>query len=203
MIKINLALKKGPVGSTDNKPDFKNAFRSIDFGILRELPLKKIALTLSVAVLSSYVLDDYKQKELMKLDTSIQQFSSEQSKLRAELAKTKGYEEVKRQLDADEVMIRTKIETIQKLIADRAVLPKVLLTLSGGIPTEVWLSDFKVANEDVAFKGSSLGFNQISDFMRNLNESAYFTDLHLINTQQGKDDVGADVAQFELSAKRR
>jgi hypothetical protein len=66
------------------------------------------------------------------------------------------------------------------------------------------LTEFRIEKSDLAFKGSALGFNQISDFMKGLNENAMLSEVELKNSQQFKDpSLGVETATFELKAKRR
>lgn len=214
MIKINLALKKQAAASSEGKGSKLSLDTlsglikgKIDLNSVRDfvegLPLRKYASMLAVAIVATSLLNWREEKVQERWIEAIDKLKAEQTQLKLALAKTKGFEDIKKSLDADDAMIRTKINVIQKLIADRQTPPKLLLSLSAGIPSEVWLSNFKFAPDGVNLKGYSLGFNQISDFMKNLGENAYFTDLKLQSTQQGKDDTGLTVAIFELSAKRR
>ena len=50
---------------------------------------------------------------------------------------------------------------------------------------------------------TTLGFGLVSDFMKNLNESAYFSEVELKNTQQNREEAGSEKVNFELEAKRR
>ena len=84
------------------------------------------------------------------------------------LAKTAGYEAQKKQFDADEELIKTKLATIQKLMADRAEPPKLLMSFSGSIPKDVWFQEFDMNSSEVKIKGASLGFDPVTDFMKAL-----------------------------------
>ncbi len=204
MIKINLASKKQSTlafDAADSKPSrFKFDFK---FEQLKTSGLSRIALSVAGAAAVWFLLDSYKKDELEKMDQKITDLTTEQSRLNVEMEKVKGFELIKKTLEADESTIRTKIQTIQKLIADRQNSPKMLFTLASGIPGEVWLSDLKLGKEDVILKGHSVGYTQISDFMKMMMESAYFKDVRLLSTLISKDDTGAEVAQFDLAAKRR
>jgi len=79
----------------------------------------------------------------------------------------------------------------------------VLVSVSEVIPPEVWLVTFDVEGKKVTFRGGAVGFNQISDFMRSLSGSAYFTNLNLVQTQQEKLPTGLEVTTFELKAMKR
>ncbi|OFZ71792.1 MAG: hypothetical protein A3K03_04205 [Bdellovibrionales bacterium RIFOXYD1_FULL_44_7] len=209
MIRINLATRK-QVASGDRQQKADGILGSLFGGSkadlndkLKELPLRKILLMILVGGLASYLADDFMAQKLSEVDSSIKKLTVDQSRLQAELKKTEGYEELKKQLDADEFVLKTKIETIDKLVADRQIAPRLLLALASSIPQDVWLSSLVVQQQEIALTGASLGFNQISDFMKVLNENAFFSELNLRKTEQGKDEFGSVIATFELMAKRR
>lgn len=212
MIKINLAARKQAVSARlddEGKDATGINLRSIMGGFkldnrlddLKELPIRKIAVSALACFAVNYYLDSCKEDEIAKVGAALTKVQAEQSKLKIELAKTKGYEEVKKSLESDEQTLRNKVDTIQKLLAARQDPPKLLMALSTAIPQNVWLNSIKITGKDAVFKGESVGFNLISDFMKSLNESAYFTDVRLEGTQREKD--GPDLATFELGAKKR
>lgn len=212
MIKVNLALRKTAGGSTSRSTGFSGiskidlqTFKSmrLDPELLKDLPIRKTVLPLVVGVLASFTLESYKEGELKKLNDQIAVLDGEKPKLQGEANKLKTYEELKKNLEADEFTIRTKIDTIQKLIAGRAIPPKLLVSVAQALPEEVWLAEFQVKESDIFLTGYSMGFNQISDLMKNMGESVYFSDLNLKNTQQVKDPEGVEVANFELTARKR
>ena len=70
---------------------------------LKELPIRKLALMALVGFLAVFLLDGYKSEELGKVEADLAKVTTEQNQLRAEVAKTKGYEELKKALDGDDV----------------------------------------------------------------------------------------------------
>jgi Tfp pilus assembly protein PilN len=199
MIKINLASRKQSSAMGGGGGGLAGFLADKNIESLKELPLKKIALTVIVGIGASYLLDDFKANEMAKLAAQEAALNTDKQKATAALAKLKDFDEVKKGLDNDEFTLKTKIETIDKLVEDRRTPPKLLMELSKSIPPEVWLSEFKIEHPDVKIIGASMGFNQISDFMKNLNENVFFTALQLEKTEQGHDGF----ATFELKAKRR
>jgi hypothetical protein len=214
MIKINLVTRKQLANSKSGSGSGNNDFQSLISGALagfksdarldglKELPLRKIALAILTCVSASYLLDSYKEDEIAKVETLITRARDDQGKIKIQLAKTKGFDEVKAALDADEQTLRIKIDTISKLLEALKDPPKMMKSLSAAIPQDVWLKSLKIGDKDVELKGQSFGFSLISDFMKALNESAYFTDLKLVGTQKDSDG-GPDVVAFELEAKKR
>ena len=199
MIKINLALRK-QAGEGD--PAKGGAAGKVKLDALKGLPIRKIAIPLIVGVVASYLLDNYKEEEVHKLDLVVTKLNNEGAKYMSDAAKFKDFEPVKKQLDLDENLIRIKLDVIRKLTNGRAPQSKFLIAISNAIPAEVWLNDFKVEKNDVTFKGLALGYGQISDFMKALNSDAFFSGIELKNSQQEK--MGSvEVASFELKGKRR
>ena len=206
MIKINLATRKQtPLEADSARGTFGGGLTKFNVRLdgAKSASIRRLAIAAAAAVMATYFLEGYQEEETRKYSELLPTITAEKQKLTAELNKTKDFEPKKKALDLDEATIKLKIETIKKLIVDRQTPPKMLLALATSIPGEVWLSDLKIDPEGLKLKGNSLGFNQISDFMKGLNESAYFSELKLVSTVQAKDDTGQEVAAFEMSAKRR
>ena len=205
MIKINLNGRRsgGGGGGTGPLSMLSGSFTQFDMERLKDFPIKKIALPLFVGLFASYLLDGYKVQELKKIDIAIEKIDSENKKLQAENAKSKDYDLLKKQFDEDEKTIRTKLDTIQSLMSDRAAPSKMMVAISTAIPADVWLTEFKIRKTEVEFKGTSLGYSPISDFMKSLTESANFTDVELKDTKRSEDYKNVETDTFELKAKRR
>lgn len=208
MIKINLASRKQshlvsePASDRSNAPVIGKT-RFINLDELRGLPFRKFIIPAIFCFVLYFTLDGFKKDSLQKVEKRFSKLNQEKEKLTQTFNQTKIYEEMRKNLEVDELTIRRKLEAVKKLVLDRTTPPKVLLALSKSMPEEVWLTEFTIRDADVSIKGSSLGFTQISDFMKNLNESIYFQDLVLKSTQQIKADTGHDIAIFELALKRR
>ncbi len=221
MIKINLATKKQPVavvsettktGTATGTLGTLEAFtRDARLDGLDPKAFAKIGALILATVVAWYLLESRKASELERLDGEIATLNAEKARIEAQILKTKESEKIKTALEADELMIRTKIDTVQKLIQDRQTPPRVLLVLSSAIPQNVWLTEFTIKQGEVTFKGNSLGFGVISDFMKAIGESAMFMDVQLKGTErtntgaqnQALASTDEDVASFEISAKRR
>jgi Tfp pilus assembly protein PilN len=217
MIKINLASKKQAVvaqgagiaapkraGFDFKKIDLDTIRDNLSFEFLKDPQTRKLLLVVVVSIMCYFALDTYETEQVKKQDDILVQINADNLKLSAELAKTKGYEAIKLEIDTDEKILKTKLDTIKTLIAERQVPPKLLLALSNDIPSETWLSEFAIVDKDLRLKGSATGYGQITDFMKMLGESEYLTDVKLVNSKQEKDPSnGMDLASFELSAKRK
>ena len=209
MIRINLATRKQPAfvaaegSSGGGAGKFDLSSLKIDTEALKDLPLRKAVLSLVVIILGSYVLSDYKAGEINKLDTQITSLNQENAQLTAKVNQTKGYEQVKIQLEKDEFLIRSKINTIKSLMNGRGESADLLISLSKSIPKETLLSNFQMVKEKITLTGKAVDYDFVSELMKNLGESVYFADLDLKRSARKVDDkVGQEVTEFEVTAIR-
>lgn len=204
MIKVNLATRKQaiPTETVGKALPSLGRFR-VDLGDIQDLPIKSLVIHVIAAAAVYWLADSYKQEQMAIAEGQLQKVTAEHARLEKELIKTKVFEKDQQALEEDLKMIRLKIDIIEKLVADRSTPPKLLLSIAKAIPKDVWLSEFRVSNSEVTFRGTSLGFNQISDFMKNLNEDVFFKEVSLKTSNQIKDRSGLEVATFELGAKRK
>ena len=148
MIKINLASRKWAFVSADGKKakgaDAGPAFlKGLPLDYLKDIPFRKILVPLVVGYAASLSLESYKEDALRKLEKAIGKQKAEEVRLQGGLSKVKSYEALKTSLLSDELVIRTKTETVQKLMKDRGLLVKMLLSTASATPAEVWLTAVK------------------------------------------------------------
>lgn len=209
MIKINLALRKSPAGgSTDKGASLRGALGArvgrFDFRIegLRELPIKSFVIVLLVYFACDWAFEDYKAGEIAKLDAALSKLSSQLKQIQTEIASERGNQALMAQVDQDEKAMKIKIEVIEKLMVDRQVPPALLKSLSTLVPSELWLTELKIEEQAVQMSGMSLGLSQFTDFVKVLNDSAYFTDVDP-KAGNSRDESGLEISTFNLTAKRR
>jgi Tfp pilus assembly protein PilN len=217
MIKINLAKKRKSTGGggidyknfkmDDLTSTITNIFKKGDVGESKfdlNGPIPRAILVLVICWVLDDVLSGHKTATLSQLDAQIELLEKDKKASEAVLAKVKGFEPLKKQLEADELMIRTKLEVIAKLLENRNAPSKMLMQIAQSIPEEVWLTDLVVADSLVKINGATPGYNQVSDFIKSLNSTTYFSDITLKGikeaTSASKDQK---VQMFELNAKLR
>lgn len=220
MIKINLASRKQSVTSSGSGMGgllggqvggfLKNLkAQSARSDIVQALPWKDLVIIIAIGVIASVASSYYQNLKLQEVLSEKESKQQKKIELTKKVATEKQFDEKKKALDFDEKLIRTKLVVIHKLIDARNVLAKELIVIAGAIPKEVWLTDFKIVKEDINIKGRSLGYNQVSDFMTNLQQSVVFKDVRLqgIKKDAGKEsnkennEAPASSASFELLMK--
>lgn len=201
MIKINFAYRlKNPLTLGPKPSGF--AGLKLDKEFIGSLPWGNIIVFIIVLYGAGYGVDEYKAKLIAEKEVIIEDLTQQKTKLEAKLNEQKNLESLKNSIEKDEQTLRGKLEVIGRLMKDRDVPSKLLIELSRVIPAEVWLANFKVDDNSCAIGGSAIGFNQLSDFMRNLRTVTYFQDVTLNQSQTAPGKVG-DVTTFDLSIKRR
>lgn len=214
MIRINLAKKTGKQAAGGFKFDFKAlniaAFlASLKGGDSEEKkfningPIPKAIMAIMVCYYVDGTLAEYRAEELKKVDAQIAAVEKEKTAIQAKLAKIKGFEPIKKQLEDDEKAIRTKLEVVNKLLEDRNAPSKMMLQVAQSIPDEVWLTEFSIKDDKVKLAGQTPGYNQVSDFIRSLNGTSQFTDIKLSGIQENSQASAQRIQTFDLTAMRR
>ncbi len=207
MIKINLATKKqAETSDTKTKAgSIGDILARVNLSQINDIfPIRKLIVPLAVAIFANYMVENYIEEEMKKLQSSYEKVTIEGEKWKSDLEKFKVYDSVKVQLDADEIGIKNKLETIKKLLGTRTEAGKIIFSISNGLPSDLWLTELSFNHSTMNVKGGALEYNQISDFMKNLNDNALFTDVELKGSEQIQSkDFGVGETSFELIAKRR
>jgi Tfp pilus assembly protein PilN len=207
MIKINLATKKRAVNAATGRGlDSLRMDSSQLQGLLaqlKELPLKKLAFVIGLGFAASVLLDGYKDDMIKAEQAEFDKVIALKPKLEAESNKMKGLQELQKSMESDEKKIRTKLDTIKKLISTRSSAALVLAELAKITPSTVWLSEFSLKGNDLSFKGASPDFGNISEFTKMIQSSAMFSDMTLKDTQLTLDEQKRQVASFSVTAKKR
>lgn len=213
MIRINLAKKQSKGGGgidlkNFNIKDFLQKLRTGDEEGKRfdfNNPIVRVVVAAGVCWYVGSYLDDAKTEELHKMDLKIQEVEKQKNEVASKLAKIKGWEPIKKQLEDDEKSIRNKLDVVKRLLEDRDAPAKMLMQVAQAIPDEVWLTNLNVTEDAVKLTGQTPGYNQVSDFIKALNGTSQFSDIALNgiseeSTSANKEQV---IQSFDLNAKRR
>jgi type IV pilus assembly protein PilN len=104
------------------------------------------------------------------------------------------------QLDKQKQRLLAQLAVIDKLEKGKRGPVRVLDELSNSIPKRVWITSFREQGGALSLTGSAVDNADISEFMRALQKTPYFTDVNLKFTQADVKD-GATVYNFEISCK--
>lgn len=207
MIKINLATKKRAFNAATGRSldSFKLDANQLTglLAQLKELPLKKIGFAAVVGIAANIVVGGYKDDLVKSEQAELDKVLAQKPKLQAESNKMKGLQELQKSMESDEKRIRTKLDTIKKLVGARSTAALVLEELAKITPNNVWLSEFSMKGNDLTFKGGSQDFGNITDFTKNIQSSAMFSDMTLKDTQMAIDDQKRQIANFNVTARKR
>lgn len=121
-----------------------------------------------------------KIKDLRFQITQVEQDITRLSKIVKEVEKFK----------ADKKVLEGKISVIDQLKTFRQVQVHYMDELNKALPSQVWLEFYQQRGDVLVLRGKSLSTDDIADFMRKLEESAYFDDIRLDQTSQQEISVG-------------
>ncbi len=195
MIRINLARQKKSSLSSGGSVKISDGGGSGGLSVL----LLRIVLPLGIGFASNFALETYFASQREGMEAEIASIEDEKLKATKKLAEVKGFETEKKKLEQTQQFIRTKIETIEKLVQNRDSTAQGLLSLSRAMPRDVWLTEISDSGDAFEIKGSTLDAGLVSDLMVKLQKSVFFQDVQLKNSVS-RDQVGS-LADFQLGGK--
>ncbi len=223
MIKINLAKKKktsGGVFGLDLKalspasffPFFKRRKEGLESPESKDpqkfdfknSPIVKAAIAIGIAYFVEDSIQGYKKDAVSQFEKKITSIENQITGIQTKLNKIKGFEIVKKQLEEDEKTIRSKLEILNIVLQSRDEPSKMLLHIAQNIPEEVWLTEIQVKDDAVNFAGATPGYTQVSDLLKALNESSFFSEINLRGIEETTSTTREQRVQtFQINAKKR
>lgn len=102
-------------------------------------------------------------------------------------------------IKAEEALLKKKLETLDALRKGRTGPVKMLSELADNMPRRLWLKKMDEAKGKVIFTGSASSIDDVSEFIRKLKESRFFTGVELIRTE-AKSSGTYRIVDFEIHA---
>jgi type IV pilus assembly protein PilN len=105
-----------------------------------------------------------------------------------------------KELDSQKQRLLNQLAVIDKLEKGKRGPVHVLDELSNAIPKRVWLDSFKEQSGVLMMTGAAIDNADISEFMRAMQKSAYFTEVNLKYTQASVRE-GVNIYNFAIECK--
>ncbi len=203
MIRINLIQKKQAsyVSGGAGGGSKTSAFQTLGKGGMEAfLPLfQTMGIPLILSLAANFGYDFFTQQKIEEMQQEIVRFDQEKARINKELEKIKGFETVKSEIERSSLVLRTKIETIEKLIRGRDFTVKSLIYMTQAMPKDIWISEVKSTDATYEITGGTVDLSLVSDFMAKLGQTIYFKDVTLKSTAT---DPTGTMASFQLGAKK-
>ncbi len=96
--------------------------------------------------------------------------------------------------------LEQKIGVIDGLDRERTGPVRMFDELATRTPERLWITSLETRGKNIIFKGESLDNEIVAQFLRALNESAYFDNVDLDSTEMGKVKKGIKLVSFSIHA---
>ena len=104
------------------------------------------------------------------------------------------------QLEAQRDTLRKKIEFIDELKSRQGNAVIIMDEISSNIPDWVWLTETSFSENKIRIKGKAMSNNLLADFIRNLKESPYLTNIGLISSTL-RNEKNSEYLEFSMTAE--
>jgi Tfp pilus assembly protein PilN len=206
MIKINLLKRKKPGGGGKSQKIFGIEIgKGIELDGLKDFnwktsPFPRMIIAGILVYASDLQVASMKQEKLTEQDGMIAAVEAEQAEIVKKLAKVKGFEPLKKQLEDDERNIQAKLDIINQLLENRDAPPRLLRQLSGILPAEVWLQSLTVNDGRLSIEGGATSYSLVSDFMKGVSDSSMFSAVTLGQVNETQGSEGLKYQSFSITA---
>ena len=103
-------------------------------------------------------------------------------------------------LKQQKTVLENKINIIHSLRAQQSGPVHMLDDLSSAIPEQVWVTHLANSGSMLNVNGVAPSYNAVSEFMKNLTQSPYFTGIELENIQQAI-EKGRKFQRFKIACQ--
>jgi len=93
-------------------------------------------------------------------------------------------------LNSDIKVLKEKLKVIDELGKQKTGPARVMENLSSAIPNRLWLTEFRESGGSLSISGLSVDNETIANFLKELSESSYFSDVELGETTQVSENQG-------------
>lgn len=149
-----------------------------------------VASIIGVVIVCSFV-SSLKEQAVSKLKAENQEITNQISQLKSKVGEVEKY---KQKLQT----LKDQLGVINSLQAGRAGPVRMMDELTSLVPRKLWLTTFREQNKKVSVQGYGDDGPTIADFLDNLKQSQYFSNVELDGVQQAAQD-GADVHRFTIN----
>lgn len=173
MIRINLL----PVKAAQKKEQLRNQ-------------LVVLLITLAVVVAGCFYVRYTVQNEIAGVKQEIEKNNAEINKLQKQIGEVKKF----KQLQAE---LKSKLQVLKSLKEAKSGPVHLMDDLIDALPENLWITEYKEKQGNVAIKGIGLSEDDVAELMTNLERSTYYSNVRLKLTKQ-KEQEGLKLKLFEL-----
>ena len=193
MIKVNLR-RSGAVSQSTGVSQV--AYTTVDEGVI-DLP--GLIIRVIILLMAPSVLIYIETAKINQLKAQLGQVNSEMSSLQSVVTQKENKLKENGDLQAKAKELTNKLQILTKLSKLRLREVKALDYIQSIIPEKVWLTDLQIANAKLELKGAALTDDDLTQFVKGLENSAFFTNVLLVQAQEQKSSQGT-FRQFEINS---
>ena len=133
-------------------------------------------------------------RQLDAAQSSVRQMQADLERYKPQQEKVKSFKEQRAALAG-------KLDVIKGLDRQRTGPVRIMDELGARTPERLWLSKVRLKGNMITIDGASIDTGVVADFLRNLNESAFFKSVDLNKTKRGRELEGVKVVNFTITVE--
>lgn len=191
MIKINLSNAKKQV-------DISN-IGGFDF---TKMKIKAVIIAIVLIYVPDFVLVPMWEDERNVANEEVTQKQNRLSSLKRKVAQSNDLEKQIRELKAQEENLSKKLTAVKQAISEKRNPSPLLLYIAKNIPTELWIKELSILQDDMVIRGEALDYTSIGNFVNSLRSSVFIREAQIVSTaSQMRETDKKRIETFEVKFK--
>jgi type IV pilus assembly protein PilN len=159
---------------------------------------QRVTIVASLIILTTFLGIGWKfwslHQDSVRVDDELAKGEREMQQLRSVLAQVQKFESSKAQL-------QQRVTLIEQLRRGQSGPVHMIDEIGKALPERLWLTDLTQKGDDVVLAGMTTSFTGLSDFVANLETSAWFKKpIDIVDSQVTTDAKNGDIFKFSVKA---
>lgn len=155
------------------------SFGGFDF---TKIKVKAVLLAIVLIYIPDFVLVPMWESELEEKNQSLSTTETQLNSLKRKITQSQNFEKQIADLKAQEENLGQKLEAVKQAISEKKNPAPLLLYIAKNIPTDLWINELVLVNEEMTIKGEALYYTSIGNFVNNMRSSIFIKDASISST---------------------
>src|SRR5690606_29865033 len=112
----------------------------------------------------------------------IQAVEMKVASLKRKIAASQDMERQIKELQAQEENLEKKLAAVKQAISEKKNPATLLLYIAKNIPSNLWILDLSIDDNQMTVKGEALDYTSIGNFINSLRSSVFISDANIVST---------------------
>jgi len=147
-----------------------------------KIKIKPLLIVIALIYLPDFLLIPMWETERQTKEQEIQAVEMKVASLKRKIAASQDMERQIKELQAQEENLEKKLAAVKQAISEKKNPATLLLYIAKNIPSNLWILDLSIDDNQMTVKGEALDYTSIGNFINSLRSSVFISDANIVST---------------------